>query len=401
MIESVCSSSFHDFGELNSPWILEKMPGDEYEITESENEFTCYPSSCTFIMTLCGMPILAVSSDDMETIHWFYLEAPVLLKPGVWHSVQMAYDVSRANKICESDSVPLRRSSSKDELAPHLLQQISIGKLYGLTYQVRDKDYFFHNETHSHYELTYVDTGQLHSIAFGSDSALQPGEITLYFPGQWHAQYAGNNNPVCFVTIAFEMDYHLSDMLKNRIFSASTEMKRVLSQMMDEQTNKRFLCIEMIKNQLKTLLILLYRHAYDGDIKKTVSDIKDVHENTLISTILRYIADNLHLRLSVEKVAKSNNISISHMSSLFRKHLNMSPSSYIRRVKLNESKRIIREERLSIKNVASVLGYSTVQHFSRCFKSEFNMTPSDYANSIRGDDAHEPYRLRQLESLST
>ena len=75
-------------------------------------------------------------------------------------------------------------------------------------------------------------------------------------------------------------------------------------------------------------------------------------------------------------------ISIMHIS-----HIKMSASSYIKRDKLNESKRIIKEERIPIKTVAIKLGYATVQHFSRCFKAEFGISPSKYARlSDMGDE---------------
>ena len=76
-------------------------------------------------------------------------------------------------------------------------------------------------------------------------------------------------------------------------------------------------------------------------------------------------------------------MSPSYLTALFQKHLGISPGEYIRRVKLQESKRLIRENKLNFTQIAELLQYSTVHQFSRQFKEKFGMTPSDYAQQVR------------------
>ena len=69
--------------------------------------------------------------------------------------------------------------------------------------------------------------------------------------------------------------------------------------------------------------------------------------------------------------------------SLFQKNLHISPGEYIRRVKLQESKRMIREGKWNFTEISEILQYSTVHHFSRQFKEKFGITPSEYAKSVK------------------
>ena len=62
--------------------------------------------------------------------------------------------------------------------------------------------------------------------------------------------------------------------------------------------------------------------------------------------------------------------------------MGISPGEYIRRVKLEESKCLIREGRMNFSKIAELLHYSSIHHFSRQFKDKFGMTPSEYAKSI-------------------
>ena len=400
MLERISSLSFRDFGKFNAKYLRADIPGEVEKIIDSEDGFTCYPTTSTYIVRQSGMPVLTVSSDDLKTIHTFYLDTPVMLKPGIWHKVQMACSESSVQKTTLPNAAFVKTPSPVGETNPLLSPQIAVNNIYTFFYQERDHNYLFPGETHNPYEFTYIDSGQLHSVAGGCDTLLQQGEIMLYSPGQWHMQYSDNNNPVYFVTISFDMDCHLSDILTDRKFSATNEMKHILSQMLDEQDKNRFLCNEMILSLMKSLLILLFRDAYSDDLNEPVSRIKNARENNIVDMVQQYIAENLHRRVTVEKVAKANNISVSFMSSLFRKHLSISPGSYIRRAKLNESKRMIRDEQLPIKTIASKLDYSTIQHFSRCFKDEFSITPSDYANSVRNRYDSESFFPNRLISLS-
>ena len=82
-------------------------------------------------------------------------------------------------------------------------------------------------------------------------------------------------------------------------------------------------------------------------------------------------------------VAHQVDMSPSYLTALFQKHLAISPAEYIRRVKLQESKRLIRENKLNFTEIAAELQYSTVHHFSRQFKEKFGITPSEYAKLVR------------------
>ena len=60
-----------------------------------------------------------------------------------------------------------------------------------------------------------------------------------------------------------------------------------------------------------------------------------------------------------------------------------SPGEYIRRINLEESKKLIREGKMNFTQIAAQLQYSTVHHFSRQFKEKFGLTPTEYARAIR------------------
>ena len=106
-------------------------------------------------------------------------------------------------------------------------------------------------------------------------------------------------------------------------------------------------------------------------------------ENTIIRKAQQYVQENVTQKLTVTVVAEAVGVSASYLTALFQKHLRFSPGEYIRRIKLQQSKQLIREGQMNFTQIAETLQYSTVHHFSRQFKQTFGMTPTEYAKSVR------------------
>ena len=106
-------------------------------------------------------------------------------------------------------------------------------------------------------------------------------------------------------------------------------------------------------------------------------------ENTIIRNAQQYVLEHVEEKLTVPLVAEGIGVSASYLTALFHKHLHLSPGEYVRRIKLDRSKQLIREGQMNFTQVSESLQYSTVHHFSRQFKQMFGMTPTEYAKSVR------------------
>ena len=138
----------------------------------------------------------------------------------------------------------------------------------------------------------------------------------------------------------------------------------------------------MILSLLTQLLISLQRNLEDSPGKlRTAHSVQS--ENAIISRAQQYIGTHVRQKLTVPLVARQVDVSPSYLTALFHKHLKIAPGEYIRRIKLQESKQMIRENTMNFTEIAAALQYSTVHHFSRQFKEKFGITPSEYAKSVR------------------
>ena len=140
---------------------------------------------------------------------------------------------------------------------------------------------------------------------------------------------------------------------------------------------------DMMLCYLQILLLTLLREQDNPSQVKLRTTNAVNSENEIIRRAQQFISGHIREKLTVPVVARHVDVSPSYLTALFRKNLQISPGEYIRRVKLQESKQMIREDNMNFTEIAAVLQYSTVHHFSRQFKDKFGITPTEYAKSVR------------------
>ena len=250
--------------------------------------------------------------------------------------------------------------------------------IYASFSREEERAFLFSGGTSPMAELLYVEQGSLHSVADGRMIHLQQGDFVIYGANQWHMQYADTDvSPRC-LRIFFQLQGNMKP-LRDRKFTASGLMVPLFEQLIQEQERTEDYADEMILALLNQLIVLLMRQVE----KFPPVDHRMKGEYRIIRQMQMYVSTHVWEDLSVPFVAHQVDMSPSYLTALFHKHLGISPAEYIRRVKLQESKRLIRENKLNFTEIAAELQYSTVHHFSRQFKEKFGMTPTEYAKLVR------------------
>jgi len=82
--------------------------------------------------------------------------------------------------------------------------------------------------------------------------------------------------------------------------------------------------------------------------------------------------------LSIEDIAGFFHLSPGFFGKRFRAESGISAADFVRRVKLEESVRLMREESKNITETAFALGFSSSQYFATLFKKYFGRTPREF-----------------------
>ena len=326
-----------------------------------------------------GSSVLSVSHDG-ENYRHYYLDKMVSIRGGVYFALTAPWGDATAQMYSEA---PIKTIGTRKMENVKVEQKLEVDAIYTFFYHEKEQGFLFAGESHPMLELTYVDQGTLHSVADGLDLTLKQGEMVFYAPNQWHMQYAEMGMAPRYITITFEARGLDWQQLVNRKFAAPQKIVALIQQMLREQEQMDELSGDMIISMLKQLLIQLMRQATAPAEAKLQTSNAIHSENEIIRRAQMYVSTHIREKLTVPLLARQVDVSPSYLTALFHKNLQISPGEYIRRIKLQESKQMIRENNLNFTEIAAALQYSTVHHFSRQFKEKFGITPTEYAKSVR------------------
>ncbi len=91
-----------------------------------------------------------------------------------------------------------------------------------------------------------------------------------------------------------------------------------------------------------------------------------------------YIYDNLHRRLTLDKIAKAAGIHKNYLCSLFKKETGSTVQEYIRRKKIEAAANMLSYADYSPQELSDYFSFSSQSHFTNTFKSIMKLTPSEY-----------------------
>lgn len=132
-----------------------------------------------------------------------------------------------------------------------------------------------------------------------------------------------------------------------------------------------FLNLLHASHTLAHLLALLIRHRQERP-----PGVPDAARKVAQSII--YMSEHLDQPLRVTALAALANLSPAHFAVLFKQQTGCSPRDYLRLLRIHRACQWLRQPDLSVKEIASRLGYQDPFHFSRQFKAFQGVSPSDY-----------------------
>jgi len=101
-----------------------------------------------------------------------------------------------------------------------------------------------------------------------------------------------------------------------------------------------------------------------------------------IRAAIDFMNSNLHLKLTVNEIAKRVCLSPSHLNHLFKIETGLPVARYLNKLRLERGKELLETTFLNVKQIASEVGQSS-NHFTTNFKRAFRVSPSHFAARYR------------------
>ncbi|MDE7296600.1 MAG: AraC family transcriptional regulator [Clostridia bacterium] len=114
-----------------------------------------------------------------------------------------------------------------------------------------------------------------------------------------------------------------------------------------------------------------------------------------------YIKAHLSEEIKLTDLAKAAMFSPWYARRLFISLLGITPSDYIRRLRLRQSALRLRDEKVNVSDVAFDLGFGSVDGYTRAFAREFGCNPKQYALNPFPIQLFHPYGVKYNRTGST
>ncbi len=281
-------------------------------------------------------------------------------------------------------------------------KDIEVTGLYAVHYFEYSNTYYFEGESHDFWEFLYVDKGVVTVTADGTEHSLKKGQIIFHKPQEHHTVKANGVVAPNLVVCAFEVRGNEMIQLSGKILEAGEEEKALLACIVDEASdafttplndprtksldvneNAALGAQQIIANKIEQLLINFLRQKEDKAKSISGSFIRKHTQEEFVEKIISYFENNLSRHLTLADICRDNLVGRSYLQKNFREVTGGGAMECFGKMKIGQSKVLMREGKYNFTEIASILGYNSIHYFSRHFKKVTGMTPSEYTNSIK------------------
>lgn len=131
----------------------------------------------------------------------------------------------------------------------------------------------------------------------------------------------------------------------------------------------------LYRNLLFELLLFFVRKQSDVETSEIL--------NLITEHTIDYIRDNFGRNITLDELADMNNICAAHMCRKFKKDTGMTISDCIRRVRMENAKKLLSETEESISAISEKCGFTDSNYFSSIFKKEEKISPLKYRKTYK------------------
>jgi AraC family transcriptional regulator len=102
----------------------------------------------------------------------------------------------------------------------------------------------------------------------------------------------------------------------------------------------------------------------------------------VLRRVVEFIHANIDKQIGLKDLADCAGLSVSHFSFRFRASTNQSPHQYMLRLRVERSKELLTDSRLSVLDVGLEVGFRNQQHFATVFRNSVGVPPSVYRTNL-------------------
>lgn len=243
--------------------------------------------------------------------------------------------------------------------------------------------------THDFYQMMFCKkAGGLVTIG---DTTFEAKQDYVYFvqPNTMHSIVQKKNMQTIDLNFSVsdeETRQYLSNVPPEFQINDIVFMKMLFLFIAKEATEGKKFSGDTISHALRLLLIKTIdefndtsvRTQYDYHMLYDITESEKSNTDDLILNLKDYIEENISEDIKLEELADRVHLSKTYFVKRFKVLFGSSPMKYITDMRIEKSKQMIIDGKLSIQQISNEVGYKSLHHFSAAFKQNVGMSPTEY-----------------------
>ena len=141
--------------------------------------------------------------------------------------------------------------------------------------------------------------------------------------------------------------------------------------------------VELNSKLLLLQLLIEVSRALKQNSKNIINiNINNNRHEKLAWDIAEYLSENLNCKVTLADLGEKFRLNPRYLDRIFKLVMGVPIIQYQQRLKVDKSKKLLKNHGLSILDVSMELDFPSSQYFSHIFKKNTGMTPSEYRKTM-------------------
>lgn len=278
-----------------------------------------------------------------------------------------------------------------------------VNKIVAIHYLEQDEHFHDPEEKHDFWEIICALKGNLACTQKGRDVEVKEGNMIFHKPNRLHSLTVPKQERSGVFVLSFDCSSEAMRFFADRKVKLNSRQLKYIYQIIEIAKSTYDITFynletdimhllpqptlggeQLIKNILELLLIDIMRsltETEDGnDVFLNESEFNDKFSDDIVSLM----KENVYGNLSIDDICKKISYSKAYVFRQFKSATGKSVMDYYTELKIKEAKRLIKENQLSVKEIAEKLCFDTPNYFSKTFKKVVGETPTQYKTRVLG-----------------
>ena len=281
-------------------------------------------------------------------------------------------------------------------------EEIRISGFKSVYYFEHGKEFYHAPEQHDFWEIVYVDKGEIIAVTDGVGQSLTEGQAIFHQPNDIHSHISNKKVPNNMFVVTFLTSSPAMDFFRKKTFNIDESLKPLLALFLEEAKNalgevqgnykerraldfsgEKFGSTQLMAAYLEEFLIKLIRSGSNiASLIRSNEKSRRIAKNSTVELIEEFLREKVYSALTLDELCNHFFMGKSKLSGIFKECTGMSPMRYLSFLKIEEAKKLLRDEANSVSEIAEKLCYSGIHSFTRAFKEATGFSPTAYKKSI-------------------